>query len=140
MNLMYKTKNKLLLIFTTAILISGWTGWWLLYSVLKLENIALYPLIPSFFLVTGLSVINVLTNINRANPRRVVNIYMVIKFSKLFLSAVMIIILYVLLKDKAKELIFTFGAFYFLYMLMELYFFSQTEKTDKQNRENGQVE
>lgn len=140
MNLMYKTKNKLLLIFTLVILITGWGGWWFLYSFLKLENIALYPLIPSFFLVNGLSVINVLTNINRDNPQRVVNIYMIIKLSKFFLSAVMIIILYVLLKENAKELIFTFGAFYFLYMLMELYFFSQTEKTDKQNRENGQVE
>lgn len=140
MNLMYKTKNKLLLIFTLVILITGWGGWWFLYSFLKLENIALYPLIPSFFLVNGLSVINVLTNINRDNPQRVVNIYMIIKLSKFFLSAVMIITLYVLLKEKAKELIFTFGAFYFLYMLMELYFFSQTEKTDKQNRENGQVE
>lgn len=140
MNLMYKTKNKLLLIFTLVILITGWGGWWFLYSFLKLENIALYPFIPSFFLVNGLSVINVLTNINRDNPQRVVNIYMIIKLSKFFLSAMMIIILYVLLKEKAKELIFTFGAFYFLYMLMELYFFSQTEKTDKQNRENGQVD
>ncbi len=137
---MYKTKNKLLLIFTLVILITGWGGWWFLYSFLKLENIALYPLIPSFFLVNGLSVINVLTNINRDNPQRVVNIYMIIKLSKFFLSALMIIILYVLLKEKARELIFTFGAFYFLYMLMELYFFSQTEKTVKQNRENGQVE
>ncbi len=137
---MYKTQNQLLLIFTLVILITGWGGWWFLNSFLKLENIALYPLIPSFFLVNGLSVINVLTNINRDNPQRVVNIYMIIKLSKFFLSAVLIIILYVLLKEKAKELIFTFGAFYFLYMLMELYFFSQTEKTDKQNRENGQVE
>jgi glucan phosphoethanolaminetransferase (alkaline phosphatase superfamily) len=140
MKSMYKTQNQLLLIFTLVILITGWGGWWFLNSFLKLENIALYPLIPSFFLVNGLSVINVLTNINRDNPQRVVNIYMIIKLSKFFLSAVLIIILYVLLKEKAKELIFTFGAFYFLYMLMELYFFSQTEKTDKQNRENGQVE
>lgn len=136
MNTMKKTNNKLLLIFTLAMIVSGWAGWWLLHSVLKLQNIELYPLIPAFFLVTGLSVINILTTINRDNARRVVNIYMAIKLSKFVLSAIMIFVLYTLLKDKAKELIFTFGGFYLIYMFLELYFFNQTEKTVKQSHEN----
>ncbi len=136
-NTMQKTKNKLLLIFSSFLLIAGWFGYWLLDSVLKLEHTELYPLIPAYFLVTGLSVINILTSINRENERRVVNIFLAIKISKFILSALMILMLYVLLKDNAKVLIFTFGAFYFLYMIMELYFFAQIEKTDKLNRKNG---
>jgi len=128
--------NKLVIIFSLIMIVIGWGGWWLLSSVLKLENIDFYPIVPSFFFVTGISVINILTSLNRENARKVVNIYMIIKVSKFVLSAIMLIILYALLQDKAKELILTFGAYYFIYMFLEMYFFAQTEKSDKQNRKN----
>ncbi len=133
---MKRIYNQLFLVFTAVILVTGWVGWYLLNNILKLENIEFFPLIPSFFFVFGISVLNVITRIQRDNAKRIVNIYMIIKISKILLSALFILLIYLLLKEEAKVMVLTFGAYYFIYMLIELYVFSRVEKAEKKLKEN----
>lgn len=128
---MLKLNNKLVLIFSAIIIIAGWLGWWILYNVLHASNLYLYPLIPAFFFVLGTSVINVVTRIDRSDNRRVINIYMILKLAKFILSAVVVLIIFFYSQDESKVLLLTFAGFYMIYIVCEVYIFSQVEKVDK---------
>lgn len=128
--------NKLVLIFTTLMIITGWGGWWLLNNVFQLKNIELYPVIPAFFFVMGTSVINVITHINRSDGRKVLNFYMVLKLMKFVLSAVLVAILYIYARENSKILLLTFACFYLIYIFCEVYFYSQVEKADKAKKKH----
>jgi len=128
---MLKLNNKLVLIYTTIIIIAGWSGWFLLNNVFHQKNIELYPFIPAFYFVLGTSLINVLTRINRNDGKKVVNIYMILKLTKFILSAIVVLILFVYAKENSKGLLLAFAIFYLIYIFCEVYIYSQVEKTDK---------
>ncbi|MDO9154095.1 MAG: hypothetical protein Q7U47_10390 [Paludibacter sp.] len=133
---MNRLNNKLILIFTAIILVSGWGGWWLLNDILHLPHIELYPVIPAFYFVLGTSMINVLTRIKRNDERKVVNIYMILKLSKFILSAIAVMILFFYAKDNSKVLLIIFACFYLIYIFCEVFFYSQVEKTEKAKKKN----
>lgn len=133
---MLKLNNKLVLIYTTIIIIAGWSGWFLLNNVFHQKNIELYPVIPAFYFVLGTSLINVLTRINRNDGKKVVNIYMILKLTKFILSAIVVLILFVYAKENSKGLLLAFAIFYLIYIFCEVYIYSQVEKTDKAQKRN----
>jgi glucan phosphoethanolaminetransferase (alkaline phosphatase superfamily) len=133
---MVQLNKKLIILFTAIILIAGWSGWWLLHDVMLLTNIGLYPAIPAFFFVLGISTITILTHINRNNGRKVVNVYMILKLIKFILAAIAVLVLFLVVGENKKTLLLTFAAYYFIYIICEVYIYSQVEKTDKALRKN----
>lgn len=133
---MVQLNKKLIILFTAIILVAGWGGWWLLHDVMLLTDIGLYPAIPAFFLVLGISTITILTHINRDNGRKVINIYLILKFVKLILAAAIVVMLFLVAGENNKTLLLTFAIYYFVYIILEVYFYSQVEKTDKDLRRN----
>ena len=128
---MVQLNKKLIIFYTAIILAAGWGGWWLLHDVMLLTNIGLYPAIPAFFFVLGISTITVLTHINRNNGRKVVNVYMILKLVKFILSAIAVVVMFLTAGENKKPLLMTFAVYYFIYIICEVYIYSQVEKTDK---------
>lgn len=133
---MVQLNKKLMILYTAIILVAGWGGWWLLNDVMNVTNIGLYPAIPAFFFVLGISTISILTHINRNNGRKVVNVYMILKLVKFILAAAGVMVLFLVAGDNKKILLLTFAVYYFIYIICEVYFYSQTEKTDKALQKN----
>jgi len=133
---MIQLNKKLVILYSAIILVAGWGGWWLLHDILHLTNIGLYPAIPAFFFVLGISTITILTHINRSNGRKVVNVYMILKLVKFILAAAAVLVLFLIAGENKKVLLLTFAGYYFLYIICEVYFYSQVEKTDKALQKN----
>lgn len=133
---MIQLNKKLVILYSAIILVAGWGGWWLLHDILHLTNIGLYPAIPAFFFVLGISTITILTHINRSNGRKVVNVYMILKLVKFILAAAAVMVLFLIAGENKKPLLMTFAVYYFIYIICEVYFYSQVEKTDKALQKN----
>jgi hypothetical protein len=73
-----------------------------------------------------------LEKVNKDNPRKLVNIYMLLKLSKLVVSMIMILIFYFLKKEDIRLILLVFAVYYALYLLLEFYIFYVTEKKIKQ--------
>jgi Ca2+/Na+ antiporter len=133
---MVQLNKKLIIMYTAIILIAGWGGWWLLHDVMLLTDIGIYPAIPAFFFVLGITTITILTHINRKNGRKVVNVYMIMKLVKFILAAATAVLLFIVAGENNKILLLTFAVYYFIYIFCEVYIYTQIEKTDKVLQKN----
>lgn len=134
---MEQLSKKLIILFTIAMLVAGWGGWGIL-NVLDLEaGMALYPLFPVFFFVFGLVSIYTLTHMNRDNERKVTNIYLIFKLLKFVLSAIIVLLIFSGSGENRNTLLLTFAAYYFIYILCEVFIYSRIEKEDKARKRNA---
>ena len=115
-------------IFSIIILILGWGGWYLLKSIYPAMEMAWYPFMPVTFWIMGMILSAVLENVKKDNPRKLVNVYMMLKLSKIVIAMGMILIYYFLFKEEIKTILFAFVFYYALYLLLEFYAFYITEK------------
>lgn len=133
---MEKLKRRLIIILTAVILISGWGVWGLLKTVLPATLFGWYPVIPCFFYIMGLVFIYIITRDYKENQRKLVNLYMIIRFSKVAFSVVLVGIYYVFVKVQLRDFIIVFVGFYLLYLGIETYFFYLTEQQIKNKKLN----
>lgn len=133
---MKKLKQHLIILHMTALLLSGWGGWWLMQAVFPVYYFAWYPYIPAFFLVIGIIFISVLDNVRRMNPRKSVNLYMLLRFSKVLASLIFAGIYFFVVKVQLREFGIVFISFYLLYLTLETYYFYLTENEIKKNKVN----
>ncbi len=133
---MGKLKQRLEIILTAVMLISGWGVWGLLKTVLPNVLFGWYPVIPSFFYILGLVFIYIITRDYKENQRKLVNLYMIIKFCKVALSVVLVGIYFVAVKVQMRDFIIVFMGFYLLYLGIETYFFYLTEENIKNKKLN----
>jgi hypothetical protein len=115
-------------------LIFGWCGWYVLFSLYPTMEISWYAYIPATFLIMGMVMTEVLDRINKDNPRKLVNIYMVIKLSKLVITMVLVLVYFMLLKDNIKLILLVLAFYYIIYLLLEIYTFYITEQKLKENK------
>lgn len=109
----------------------GWGGWFILKWVNPEMNISWYPFLPASFWIMGIILTIVLEKVNKDNPRKLVNIYMLLKLSKLVVAMIMILVFYFLNKEGIKLILLVFAVYYALYLLLEFYIFYITEKKIK---------
>ncbi len=132
---MPKTTKSIQALFTIIILVIGWGGWFLLQRATPEMNICWYPYLPVTFWAMGMILTTVLEKINKDNPRKLVNIYMLLKLSKLVFIMIMILILFFnTTKDVRLILLGFFAVYYTIYLLLEFYTFYITEKKIKQHK------
>ncbi len=136
---MQELKRLFYLMFSAFILISGWGIWWLLVHVFIGSYFTWYPFIPSFFLVYGMVIINVLINSKKDNPRKLTNLYMILKLIKILASLIIAGIYLIAVKVQLREFSMVFITYYLLYMGLETYFFYRVEQVIKKNNTDGKL-
>lgn len=112
----------------------GWGGWFILKKFAPEISLGWYPYLPATFLVLGMILTTVLEKVDKENQRRLVNVYMLLKMSKLAVVLAFILAYYVLVKVNMKFFLFVFAVYYLVYLLLEFYAFYITEKKIKQSK------
>ena len=126
-------KTKLPL-FTIFLLIIGWSGWIALKQLYPFMNLNWYPYIPISFFVMGSALLIVLEKINKDNPLRLVNIYMLLKVAKIVIVVSMILLYNFVIKTNMRLFLYVLGIYYIIYSVIEYYVFYLTEKKIRQNK------
>ncbi|MFA6581713.1 MAG: hypothetical protein WCS79_07910 [Paludibacter sp.] len=129
-----KSTNTILPLFTLLMLVLGWSGWIALRQLYPVMDLGWYLFLPGSFFVMGCVLILILEKVNKENPRRLVNIYMMLKLSKLVIALSIILLYYFIVKENMGLFLIVFGIYYAVYLLVELYVFYITEKKIKQNK------
>jgi hypothetical protein len=133
---MKKLKIKLVIIHIAVMLLCGWGVWGLMQSAFPTHYFAWYPYIPTFFLAIGIAFISILDRINMKNQRKTVNLYMLLRVLKVFVSLIFAAIYFFAVRVQLKEFGLVFISFYLLYLGLETYYFYQTEKEIKKSKGN----
>jgi len=127
-------KKRLIIILTAVMLVSGWGAWGLLFSILPESYFPWYPIIPCFFYLMGLVLIQVITRDKRENELKLVNLYMIIKLTKVAACVLLGGIYFLVIAQQIRDFVVVFVGFYLLYLGLETYFFYLTEEIIKKKK------
>jgi L-asparagine transporter-like permease len=130
---MEKSRNKFILILTAVILITGFGLKYLTEDVMPQFKVSAFTLIPVFFYIIGLALIYVLTGINPAESKKLVNKYMLLRVIKVLTSLVFLLIFWLINKAEIKNFALLFIVFYMIYLIFETWMYLQVEKMMKKN-------
>lgn len=133
---MEKLRRNLILLHTAIMLLTGWGVWWLLISVLPANYFVWYPVIPSSFYLMGIVLILVLTRDKKESQLKLVNLYMILKFSKVAACLLLVGWYLIFVKEQLRDFCIVFIGFYLLYLGIETYFFYKSEEVLKKNKVN----
>ncbi|NDP22242.1 MAG: hypothetical protein GZ091_14350 [Paludibacter sp.] len=126
-------KKNVTILHTIITLIIGWTIWWILSDFFPENYFSWYPLIPTFFYLMGMISIIVIARKTKRSQLSIVNIYMLLKLSKLVLSFLVIGFYFVFIKENKQTFAIVFGGYYLIYLGLETYFLYSAEKILKNN-------
>ncbi|MDD3789021.1 MAG: hypothetical protein PHO94_10075 [Petrimonas sp.] len=124
---MKKYIKYFLILHTAMLFIAGFGVWFILKRFFPEILIDYYFVVPVFFYVMGLIFIFFLSRIPVDKPKRIVNIYMLIRVAKVFAGAVAIMIYWFFDKENIRSFVIIFIVFYLLYLLLETYIYMRLE-------------
>lgn len=127
-------RKQLEILLTAIMLVSGWGVWWLIISVLPQSYFSWYPLIPTFFYVMGLILIHVITRDRKESQIKLVNLYLLLRFSKVAASILFGGIYLLFVKQQLRDFSIVFIGYYLLYLGLETYFFYRVEEVIKNKK------
>lgn len=128
---MKELSSKLVFLLTITMLISAWGIWWIMLTYFFEFLFKAYPIIPVSVYLLGLFLVYVLYTIDKSNPRKLVNIFMLLKILKLVLFAALAVYLIVFLKLNRTTIIINLSTYYLIYLLFETLTFYVFEKQIK---------
>lgn len=131
---MKELRTKIVVLFTLLMFVSAWGFWWLQTVLIPTGAIDAYPFIPLVFYFSGIVLVQTLYRLDKTNPRKLVNVYMLLKLLKMVIAGIMALIYLLVLHTPLKPFIIVFAAFYMLYILFETYVFYSFEKQIKKER------
>jgi len=131
---MKELRTKVVVLFTFLMLVAAWGFWWLQTILIPTGAIDAYPFIPLVFYFSGIVLVQTLYRLDKTNPRKLVNVYMLLKLLKMVIAGIMALIYLLVLHTPLKPFIIVFAAFYMLYILFETYVFYSFEKQIKKER------
>jgi len=117
-------------------LLTGWGIWWLLTAALSANYFVWYPIIPAFFYLMGIVLVLVLTRDKKESQLKLVNLYMILKFSKVAACLILVGSYLIFEKEHLRDFCIVFIGFYLLYLGIETYFFYKSEEVLKKNKVN----
>lgn len=138
---MTELRNKLIIIFTTLMIIIGWGVGFLLNEKLSIYNTSWYPAIPVFFFVVGSILIYSITKQEKTKTnnaqKKLVNKYMLLRVVKLALGLFLLLIHWLLNREEIRTFAIIFVIFYMFYLIFETFAFIKVEKRLKtENNKN----
>ena len=131
---MKELRTKIVVLFTLLMFVSAWGFWWLQTALMPAGVIEAYPFIPLVFYFSGIVLVQTLYRLDKTNPRKLVNVYMLLKLLKMVIAGIMVLIYLLVLHTPLKPFIIVFAAFYMLYLLFETFVFYSFEKQLKKER------
>lgn len=109
------------------LLLAGFGIWFILKEFFPEILIDSYFVIPVFFYLLGLIFIYVFNHTSLNKPQKVVNVYMLLRMIKIFISAVIIFIYWIVDKEGIRSFAIVFVVFYVINMIWETYIYMRME-------------
>ena len=97
-----------------------------------------YPLIPAFFLVFGVFMINMVESCRYRMPGRMLQIYLLMRVMRMLASIIVMLVYCVAVREEAKEFLLTFIANYLIYLTYDSWFFFTFEMNRKLKKKKRQ--
>ncbi|MDR2817077.1 MAG: hypothetical protein LBB62_10320 [Proteiniphilum sp.] len=140
---MKKLTKYFFIVHTAMLLITGFGIWFILYKFFPDIMVDRYYIIPLFFYLLGIIFIYRFRRTPVNEPKKMVNLYMLMRMIKIFTSFVIILIYWLLDKIHIRNFAVIFVIFYlinliwetYIYMRMELYF-KYKDKQQKSSQKN----
>lgn len=135
-------KRNYLIILTLLTLVAGVGGALILQYALPQYYFSSYPFIPLYFYVFGFIFIYLFEHVRKNIQNKTLLLYASLRMMKLMVSIVALVIAGYVVPSQITEFLFTFIAFYLIYLIFETLFFfnfeakeSQRLKKQKKNKE-----
>ena len=129
-------RNYLWQVALLTVLVGG-IGGWVYYSVFPHHYFGGYPLIPAFFLVFGVFMINMVESCRYRMPGRMLQIYLLMRVMRMLASIIVMLVYCVAVREEAKEFLLTFIANYLIYLTYDSWFFFTFEMNRSEERRVG---
>lgn len=130
------TKRNYLLQITLLTFLVGVIGGWGYYSAFPHHYFNGYPLIPVFYFVFGVFIINMVEMGRRKMPKHLLQLYLLIRVVRMIVSILVMLLYCIVVREEAKCFLLTFIANYIIYLIYDSWFFFSYEMNRKQ-RKNG---
>lgn len=131
---MKKLSRYFLLLHTAMLLIAGLGIWFFFHKYFPDILFELYFLIPSFFYLIGIVFVLLFRRTSFHNPKGMVNLYMLMRAIKMFLSAVIVLIYWLMNRSDFRNFVIIFSVFYLINLIWETYIYMRLELYFKYKR------
>lgn len=121
-------------LYALVMLILGWTGWGILKNLYPTEAFTWYPYIPCTFFLIGIFMIVILAKNYRKEAKKLVNLYMILKFIKLVIAMIYLLAFYFIVRKDIRVFGLVFATYYAIYIGIETYIFYSIEKQIKKEQ------
>ncbi len=125
------TKRNYLLHTALLTVLIGGVGGWAYFSIFPHHYFNGYPLIPIYYFVFGVFMINMVESCRHRMPKRMLQIYLLMRVMRMLLSIIVMLIYCIIVREEAKEFLLTFIANYVIYLTYDTWFFFTFEANRK---------
>ena len=125
------TKRNYLFYSALLTILVGGVGGWVYFEAFPHHYFGGYPLIPIFFFVFGVFMVNMTENCRQRMPRRMLQIYMLMRVMRMLASFILMVVYCVAVREEAKEFLLTFIANYLIYLIFDSWFYFTFEANRK---------
>ena len=112
------TKRNYLLHTALLTVLIGIVGGWAYFSINPHHYFGGYPLIPLFFFVFGVFMINMTESCRHRMPGRMLQIYLLMRVMRMLVSMIVMLVYCVAVREEARAFLLTFIANYLIYLFV----------------------
>lgn len=130
------TKKRFLIWGTVSTILSGVLVAGVIHLFWPDHYFAWYPFIPLYFYIFGWYAIYTFDYCRKYTPKKLLSVYMGIKFVKMMLSMIILLFYVLHVKVHKEDFVLTFFLFYLFSMLFQSIFFYMYEHNKKKSLKN----
>ena len=131
------TKRNYLLHTALLTVLIGIVGGWAYFSINPHHYFGGYPLIPLFFFVFGVFMINMTESCRHRMPGRMLQIYLLMRVMRILVSMIVMLVYCVAVREEARAFLLTFIANYLIYLIYDSWFFFTFEANRKLKKKSN---
>lgn len=131
------TKRNYLLHTALLTVLIGIAGGWAYFSINPYHYFGGYPLIPLFFFVFGVFMINMTESCRHRMPGRMLQIYLLMRVMRMLVSMIVMLVYCVAVREEARAFLLTFIANYLIYLIYDSWFFFTFEVNRKLKKKSN---
>lgn len=131
---MTRTKRNYLFQTTLLTLLVGGMGGWIYYSISPHHYFGGYPLIPLFFYVFGIFMINMIEDCRKRMPKHMLQIYLLMRVMRMLVAMIVMLIYCIIVREESRGFLLTFIANYLIYLIYDSWFFFTFEANQKMKK------
>jgi hypothetical protein len=132
-------RKRFLVVLTVVMSILSLIGGIIVYKIVPTEIFGWYVGIPLFYYGMGLAFGEVLRRINKETNTKLLNIYLILKVSKIIFTVILMLLYIVLIDEYDRVFVITIGLYYMAYLILESKFYFDFEKSLKRKKTNEKL-